>query len=124
DDIGELRTDVGRTAVGVLIAQDLSVVPMLLIATMLGGGTASFTGTALKLGGAVAVLALVILVLSGRRKFHLPFARTIAANDELAAIAAIAICFVAATASGLIGLSPAYGAFLAGLVVGNTADRP
>ena len=31
EDINELRTDAGRTAVGVLIAQDLAVVPMLLI---------------------------------------------------------------------------------------------
>lgn len=125
EDIGELRTDVGRIAVGVLIAQDLSVVPMLLIATMLGSPDHSSLLTAgIKVGAAVAVLAAVILMLSGRRKFHLPFAAKIAESTELSAITAIAICFVAATASGVIGLSPAYGAFLAGLVVGNTADRP
>ena len=31
EDIGELRTAIGRTAIGVLIAQDLAIVPMLLI---------------------------------------------------------------------------------------------
>ena len=31
EDIGELRTETGRCAVGVLIAQDLAVVPMLII---------------------------------------------------------------------------------------------
>ena len=31
EDIGELRTETGRLAVGVLIAQDLAVVPMLII---------------------------------------------------------------------------------------------
>ena len=37
DDIGELRSESGRIAVAVLIAQDLAVVPMLIVATSLGG---------------------------------------------------------------------------------------
>jgi CPA2 family monovalent cation:H+ antiporter-2 len=38
-------------------------------------------------------------------------------------LAAMAFCFSAATLSGLIGLSTAYGAFLAGLVIGNSNVR-
>ena len=37
EDIGELRNETGRVAVGVLIAQDLAVVPMLIIVGRHGG---------------------------------------------------------------------------------------
>lgn len=125
EDIGELRTDTGRTAIGVLIAQDLAVVPMLLIAGMFGGESQpALTWELIKLGGAVALLAVVTLALSGRRKLHIPLLDKLEENEELAAITALAICFCAAAASGLVGLSAAYGAFLAGLVIGNTAERP
>ena len=36
------------------------------------------------------------------------------------AVTGLAICFTAAAIAGLLGLSAAYGAFLAGLVIGNT----
>jgi CPA2 family monovalent cation:H+ antiporter-2 len=124
EDIGELRTDVGRTAIGVLIAQDLAVVPMLLIAGMFSGEDQTLALELGKLGAAIAVLAAVIIVLSGRRRIRIALLDRLEDNEELAAITALAICFSAATLSGLVGLSPAYGAFLAGLVVGNTAERP
>ena len=38
-------------------------------------------------------------------------------------IAALAFCGVCATTSGLIGLSTAFGSFLAGLIVGNSSER-
>ena len=124
EDIGELRTDVGRTAIGVLIAQDLAVVPMLLVAGMFGEQAVSLPIEAAKLGGAVTLLAVAIIALSGRRRIRIEFLDRLEENEELAAITALAICFTAATLSGLLGLSPAYGAFLAGLIVGNTAERP
>ena len=80
--------------------------------------------TGIKLAVAVGGLAVVILFFSGRRKVHLPFVERLGTNDELIAIVALALCFAAASVSGLLGLSPAYGAFLAGLIVGNSADRP
>jgi CPA2 family monovalent cation:H+ antiporter-2 len=36
----------------------------------------------------------------------------------------LALCLVAAAVTGAVGLSPAYGAFLAGLVIGNSTERP
>jgi CPA2 family monovalent cation:H+ antiporter-2 len=123
EDIGELRTEVGRIAVGVLIAQDLAVVPMMLIVGSLGQAEVSVTGAVLAIAAAVAILSGVIVILGQRRKFRLPFLETIEGDIDLTTMAALGLCFSAAAASGLLGLSPAYGAFLAGLVVGNTADR-
>ncbi|HJP20168.1 MAG TPA: cation:proton antiporter [Alphaproteobacteria bacterium] len=123
DDIGELRSDTGRVAVGVLIAQDLAVVPMLLIIASLGGEGGGFITALINAAIAVAVLAAIIGGLSGRRKINLPFARQRASSVELTALGALALCLAAAVVSSLLGLSAAYGAFIAGLVLGNSAER-
>jgi CPA2 family monovalent cation:H+ antiporter-2 len=123
EDIGELRTAVGRTAIGVLIAQDLAIVPMLLIVDGLAGGTGIPLTGYVKLFAAVALLAGMIALLTRRSRVGVPFARTLHGNVELAAITAMAYCFAAALMSALLGLSPAYGAFLAGLWIGNSTAR-
>jgi hypothetical protein len=56
-------------------------------------------------------------------KLKLPFAEAIENNVDLLAIGSLALCFSAAALSGLAGLSPVYGAFLAGIVIGNSTLR-
>ncbi len=124
DAIGELRTRVGRIAVGVLIAQDLAVVPMMLIVAAMGGEPSAGTAwTVVKIALSIAFLAGLIVYLSRRRRVRLPFAQQAAGNRELTAVAGLAYCFGGAALSGAAGLSPAYGAFLAGLFIGNTTQR-
>ncbi len=123
EDIGELRTAIGRTAIAVLIAQDLAIVPMLLIVDGLAGGGGIPVMGYVKLFAAVALLAAMIALLTRRSRVGVPFARTMHGNAELAAITALAYCFGAALVSALMGLSPAYGAFLAGLWIGNSTAR-
>ena len=123
EDIDELRTESGRTAVGVLIAQDLAVVPMLLVIDGLAENGSIDLFTAGKIVLAIGFLALLIRFLSGRRRIRLPFSHAIGGNADLTPLTALAYCFAAAAASGVMGLSPAYGAFLAGLLIGNSTER-
>lgn len=123
DDIGELRTDVGRIAVGVLIAQDLAVVPMLLVVAGLAGEGGFSLVELLKLLVAVGLLIAMIAYLTRRERVSMPFVGLLEENVELTALASLAFCFGAALASALFGLSPAYGAFLAGLWLGNSNAR-
>ena len=123
EDIGELRTEVGRLAVGILVAQDLAVVPMLLIVSEMGKEGSSHTSALVPVIIAVAILAGIVFLLSRRKREHLPFAHWISDNHDLAAMSGLAMCFVFAAISGLVGLSPAYGAFIGGLVAGNTIER-
>jgi len=124
EDIDELRQEPGRIAVAVLIAQDLAVVPMLIVATSLGGEEAvSWVDVGLKIAVAVAVLGGLLWFLGRRPKLKPSFAPAVENNVEILALGSLAFCFAAASFSGLVGLSPAYGAFIAGLVVGASTLR-
>lgn len=123
DDMDELRGDAGKITVGVLIAQDIAVVPMLILITALSGEEAAPLTTALKIAMAVAVLGALLWWLGQRGKLRLPFSRHMDNNVELLALGSLAACFGAAALAGSAGLSPAYGAFMAGLVIGNSTMR-
>ncbi len=119
-DMGEIHTNAGRTAIGVLIAQDIAVIPMLLIiGAMNGHGIHPLE--IIKILLALAGMGTLIWTLAKKPEF---FVRLIALiPDGQTVIVGLSICFAAAAISGAIGLSAAYGAFLAGLVIGNTAQR-
>lgn len=124
--LGELRTRTGMVTVGVLIAQDLAVVPMMLIVAGMGAGAAAggFDWSMIpRVVLSIAILAGLIIYLSSGRKISLPFLDAAAGNQDLKPLAALAFCFAAAGVSGLLGLSAAYGAFLAGLVIGSSRER-
>jgi CPA2 family monovalent cation:H+ antiporter-2 len=124
EDVDELRSDAGRLAVGVLIAQDLAVVPMLIIVSGLASEAGVDIGRLLfELCAAVTVLAALIWVLSRRHRMRLPFRPLLLRYPDLAPLAALTICVVGAALSSALELSPFLGAFLAGLYVGNTTER-
>lgn len=119
DQSGERNTRAGRLTVGVLIAQDMAVVPMLLSLNALTAGGFSLEEGA-KVVGSIVVLALLVIVLL-RREIKLPFASFVAGNNDLAPLAAFAYCFGGAAVAGWAGLSAGYGAFLIGLIIGNSS---
>ena len=124
DGLGELRTRTGMVAVGVLIAQDLAVVPMMLVVSALGAADGGMDWSTIpKVVFSVGVLAGLIIYLSSGRKLSLPFLDAAAGHPDLKPLAALAFCFAAAGVSGLLDLSAAYGAFLAGLVIGSSKER-
>lgn len=123
EEVGELLTPVGRTTMGVLIAQDLAVVPMLLIVESLGQESISTVSLVGPVIIAVSLLAVVVVLLSRSKREHLPYTEWISDDADLASMVGFGLCFVGAALSGVMGLSPAYGAFVVGLVVGNSLER-
>ncbi len=120
DHIGELRTDVGHISIGILVAQDIAIVPMMLIIKQCGSPfTPSMIGDLL-----VAILLVVFLVryLGRTDRIKLPTLSVIA-NPDLTPVVTLGVCFAAASFVVFFGLSEAYGAFLAGLFIGNTEER-
>jgi CPA2 family monovalent cation:H+ antiporter-2 len=125
EDADEKDTPAGRTALAILVAQDLAVVPLLLITNALG---TPMTMMAMWSVGWRVVLALGILaggiaVLTKLKSFHVPGSEFLMKDADVGTLGVLGICFACASASGLLGLSPALGAFLGGLILGHSTLR-
>ncbi len=124
EELGELRSRTGQITIAILVVQDLAVVPMMLIVGAFGGADGGgAVEVTIKVVLSVSFLALLVFYLLRRERLRLPFARVVGRNQDLIPLAGLAFCFGAAAVSGLLGLSAAYGAFLAGLVIGNSTSR-
>jgi CPA2 family monovalent cation:H+ antiporter-2 len=117
DDAGELDTPHGLAAAGILLLQDLALVPMILLIPVLSGsgeGTVAAAAKALAAGcAAVGVLLLLARVVLPRALRLLARAGV----PELFPLAALVIAFGTALAAARMGLSLPIGAFLAGLAL-------
>jgi len=125
EDANQKDTEGGRLALAILVAQDLAVVPLLLITESLGSAitTRAMLLVAGKLLLASCLLAVFIHVLNKVKSFRFPASEFLLKNHDIGTLGVLGICFAAAAVSGLIGLSPALGAFLGGLVVGHSTLR-
>jgi len=107
----------GRATIGILVFQDLAVVPMMLLMPILGGQSdGSALAILLTLGESVVVVALVIAAswyLVPKVLGHIVRSR----SRELFLLTIIVSCLGIAWLSSLGGLSLALGAFIAGLVI-------
>lgn len=119
---GELETPHGRFAVGLLVFQDLSVVPMILAVPFLAGrgGTAFEAVNTLGLAVAVLIGTLVAARIVVPRLLKL-VAET--RERELFVLTVFLVCFGTAWLVSSVGVSLALGAFLAGLVVASSEYR-
>jgi len=124
DEAEELKTITGRLTISILVAQDLAIVPMILFirGIQLGDGVGVVL-MSLKLVSSVGLLTLLVWYLGRRERIRLPFLRMVVGHTDLTPLMGLTCCFGAAAAAGLSGLSAAYGAFLAGLVIGNSQER-
>ncbi len=117
-----LQTQVGQLSVSILIAQDLAIVPMMLITTAVAGNEARIEDL-FKIALSFLLLIGLVWFLGRRQKVKLPLSDVLATSLELRPIYGLVICFGAALITALLGLTAAYGAFLAGLLVGNSSAR-
>jgi CPA2 family monovalent cation:H+ antiporter-2 len=114
---GELGTTHGRVMIGILLVQDLSVVPIMIALQSLGGEEAVFSAAwGWEILGTVSFLAVVLVV----GFWVLPWFMgrvTEGRSRELFLLTVVCLCFGAAFGAYYVGLSIALGAFLAGLLV-------
>jgi CPA2 family monovalent cation:H+ antiporter-2 len=116
-DRAELDTPHGRVGVGILLFQDLSVVPMMLLIPILAGKEGrSVTQIAFALG--TALLAMAIIILAARLVvpyllYHIVRLR----SSEVFVIFIVLVGLGTSYLTAQLGLSLALGAFVAGLVL-------
>ena len=115
----EIDSRHGRNALAVLLTQDIAVVPLVLLVTILGtgGGVQQVAGHILKTVAAAGGLAAIFFLL-----FYIVIPKVLMtgnlfSNRELVVLLAIAAAIGSAWAAHAIGLSPALGAFIAGMLL-------
>jgi CPA2 family monovalent cation:H+ antiporter-2 len=113
----ETVTHHGKNTLAMLIFQDIAIVPLLLFTPLLAGsGGDALSRLPLTLGKAALVITVI---LSGARwimpnvLYHIARTR----SRELFLLSIILLCFSVAWITYSLGLSPALGAFLAGLII-------
>jgi len=113
----ELTSNYGRTTLGILIFQDLLLVPLLLFANLLGDNNVDISTEVFVL--AVKALAIIGVVYAGNKWLLPKLLHYIALtkNQELFMMSILLICFAIALLTSQMGMSLAFGAFLAGLMI-------
>ena len=113
----EIDAPHGRAGVGILLFQDLSIVPMMLMVPILGGREdMSAARIVLTLGVAVAAIAAIILtarIIVPRLLHHIVRLR----SPEVFIISVVLLSLGTSWLTAQAGLSLALGAFLAGMVL-------
>jgi len=119
---GEMGTPYGHTALSVLLLQDLAVVPLLALVSLLGADASLLHGIEIALLEAVLAIGSVALV--GRYLLS-PALRLVATSRTAEVFTAAAVFAVLGTAWLMeqVGLSLALGAFLAGLMMADSHYR-
>src|SRR5207247_7739604 len=114
---GETNSPHGRLIIGILIVQDLAVVPMMVVTPVLGGlGEAGLLTVVWSVAKAILAV-LLILVAAWYLVPRLLVEVVRSRSRELFVITIILVCLGIAWLSSLAGLSLALGAFIAGLVI-------
>lgn len=115
---------VGRSSFAILLAQDMAVIPILLLvsALSLGKGGSIMAGVSIALGQ--AALAVLIIVIGGRVLLR-PLFRLVASIDssELFLAAILFVIVGTSVLAAAAGMSMALGAFVAGLLLAETEYR-
>ena len=122
---GELQSRHGRNAVGVSIFQDIMSIPLLILFSALAlTQSESSLGEALGMSFLKGVFVVVLMLVIGRYVLRPLFHEVASAKStELFMLTVLLVALGAATFTEQIGLSLTLGAFLAGMMLGETEFR-
>jgi CPA2 family monovalent cation:H+ antiporter-2 len=113
---GEVDSPHGHTMVGILIFQDLCIVPLMLLIPALSGDGIDIIDIGAKMGKAAVIIAVVLL--SARWIVPALLHQVVRTKSrELFLTTIILLCLGIALLTSRFGLSLALGAFLAGLII-------
>ncbi len=119
-DRAELDTVHGRLSTGILLFQDMAVVPMMLLLPVLGeaGSAGVITPLSVLMSLGQAILGLVVVFLAARQVVPLLLHQVVRLrNREMLFLLVVLLCLGTAWITFSLGLSLALGAFLAGLII-------
>ena len=117
----EIAAPFARRFLGVSLFQDLAVIPLMLLVPAFAAGTAGAPGAgAVMTRVTIAIVGVVILILVARVVVPRVFTAMARIGREAFTAAAVVLMVGTIAIAEQLGISPALGAFAAGLVVGDT----
>lgn len=121
---GRLATSTGRATFSVLLMQDLAVVPLIFLVTIMSDDGRGNVASAVLLAFGQAVLAIAVISLVASYLLR-PLFRMVADIDspELFVAATLLVIVGSGLATASAGMSMALGAFVAGLILAETEYR-
>lgn len=118
-DHGEFSAPHGRFVMGIAIAQDLAVVPMILVVPLLGAAEIAGEERAVGVGAGIAILAATLVTV----RLVLPRVVTFVCNTrsrELFVLLLATLCLGMAAVTAELGMSLALGAFFGGMLLADS----
>jgi len=121
---GRLTTSTGRASFSVLLAQDLAVIPLLMFISILGADTGGSVTRNVGMALLQAAAAVALIVVLGRVLLR-PLFRLVASTQSSELFIAVSLFVIVGSGvvAAVAGLSMALGAFVAGLLLAETAYR-
>ena len=119
-DGGNLGSGWGRTIVGILLVEDVAGVILLTLLAGLGTTGSASLADAMWLAAKLGVFCIAVLVFGTLLNPRLIRYMSRSTSDETLLLASLGICFLMALGATALGLSAAAGAFLIGVVIGDT----
>ncbi len=116
-DTGEMDEPFGQNAVGVLLVQDIAIVPMMIVLSLMGDSDIQTIALIKQIGGGIIILALVLYLMK-TEVLRIP--GFLKGSIEKRVLLGLLLCLGAATLTSWLGLSAGLGAFLAGMVLASS----
>ncbi len=114
-DADELEMPFGQNALGILLVQDMAIVPMMIVLGIVGGEEQfNPMHVGIQVTGGVLLLALVVWLM---RRPNLRFPVALKQSLDKKIMLGLLLCFSGAALTAEIGLSAPFGAFLAGMIL-------
>ncbi len=122
-DRSEIDSVRGRSCLAILLFQDIAIVPLVIMVSLFSADSTAQSGIAahiLKVVASAGGLGLILYIIIYKGVPLLLASRGVFANRELTALLAVAVGLGASWGAHAMGLSPALGAFVAGLMLGES----
>lgn len=116
-DSNTLDSKVGQGALAILLAQDLAIIPMLIIIGLYQTDVVENAHVGRQVTGSIAAAALLAFIII-KKEVHIPLAKWLKHDHELQLFAGLGICFGLSMLTAWFELSTALGAFLGGMLIG------
>ena len=120
-DNNELHSEQGQHVLGILLVQDLAVIPMVIVIGIMDETGVQSDVIAMQVGAGIGGLLLVRWLLN-QEYIEFRWLNKLKVNHELQVFGALLCCFGLALVSGLMHLSTALGAFVGGMLVAKMKD--